>query len=185
FFLDTLKMNKFAMIDEVAGLWLMHNKTLYLSFLLQLSIACPMNFKNYPFDVQVCEMTLASCEYHSKIYVMALLKYTVYKRSIGPYKIIGWNSTINRPSTHKWCIPVFPAPTSAAIAHVTLRRLYSAYLLTVFMPSGFFVGVAWISFFWPADAVPARTVLVVTSLLTTISMYSAVRLEMPMTAYVK
>lgn len=58
---------------------------------------------------------------------------------------------------------------------MTFKRRYRNYLLGVYVPSSLFVVVSWASFFWPAEAIPARTVLLITALLTTISLYSGVQ----------
>ncbi|XP_047488126.1 glycine receptor subunit alpha-3-like [Penaeus chinensis] len=55
------------------------------------------------------------------------------------------------------------------------ERRYRNLLIGVYFPSLLFVLVAWASFFWPADAIPARTVLLITCLLTTISLYTSVQ----------
>ncbi|KAK7073528.1 hypothetical protein SK128_002168 [Halocaridina rubra] len=61
------------------------------------------------------------------------------------------------------------------LATMTFQRKYTSYLLTIYLPSGLFVGVAWLSFTWPPEVIPGRTVLIITSLLTVISMYGSVR----------
>ncbi|XP_069973327.1 LOW QUALITY PROTEIN: gamma-aminobutyric acid receptor subunit rho-3-like [Penaeus vannamei] len=71
------------------------------------------------------------------------------------------------------------------VARLVLARRYTAHLLTVYLPSALFVVVAWASFFWPPEVIPGRTVLIITSLLTVISMYAAVGQKSPETSYLK
>ncbi|XP_042885915.1 uncharacterized protein LOC122262060 [Penaeus japonicus] len=80
------------------------------------------------------------------------------------------------------CIP----PNSPCVqAQLILTRKVLGHLLGTFLPSGLFVAVSWASLFWPADVIPGRTVLVITSLLTLTSMHTAVRQISPETSYVK
>lgn len=55
-----------------------------------------------------------------------------------------------------------------------MGRLYTLHLLTTYVPSSLFVAVSWASFFWPPEVIPGRTVLIITSLLTVVSMYAAI-----------
>ncbi|XP_042893225.1 glutamate-gated chloride channel alpha-like [Penaeus japonicus] len=65
------------------------------------------------------------------------------------------------------------------------ERRYRNLLIGVYFPSLLFVFVAWASFFWPADAIPARTVLLITCLLTTISLYTSVQQITPPANYTR
>nr|XP_027226497.1 glycine receptor subunit beta-type 4-like [Penaeus vannamei] len=65
------------------------------------------------------------------------------------------------------------------------ERRYRNLLFGVYFPSLLFVLVAWASFFWPADAIPARTVLLITCLLTTISLYTSVQQITPAANYTR
>ncbi|RXG70436.1 hypothetical protein Avbf_00801 [Armadillidium vulgare] len=55
---------------------------------------------------------------------------------------------------------------------VILQRYYLAHLLAFYIPSGLFVGISWSSVFWPAEVIPGRTVLVITSLLAVSNLYA-------------
>ncbi|CAL4091317.1 unnamed protein product, partial [Meganyctiphanes norvegica] len=66
-----------------------------------------------------------------------------------------------------------------------LKRRYMIHILSAYVPSALFVAVAWMSIVWPADVIPGRTVLVITSLLTQCSVYFNVVLKSPETSYIK
>ncbi|XP_047469131.1 glycine receptor subunit alpha-2-like [Penaeus chinensis] len=83
------------------------------------------------------------------------------------------------------CYKCIPASAPCVQATLILTRKVLGHLLGTFLPSGLFVAVSWASLFWPADVIPGRTVLVITSLLTLISMHTAVRQISPETSYVK
>lgn len=71
------------------------------------------------------------------------------------------------------------------LATLVLSRKVLGHLLSTFLPSGLFVAVSYASLFWPAEVIPGRTVLVITSLLTLVSMHTGVRQSSPETSYVK
>ncbi|XP_071514730.1 glycine receptor subunit alpha-2-like isoform X2 [Panulirus ornatus] len=187
FFLDIQDLKRFSMVKEVAGLWIMENRTLYFSFLAKVTLDCPMNFNAYPFDVQTCRMIMTSYEYHTEEMVLYWLGQGVtYSHRINALlpgyelEVLSDNLTV-----HHWCSNCLLEPTSAASTRFLLERKYGAHILTVYLPSAFFVAVAWLSFFWPPEPMPARTVLVITSLLTLVSAYSVDRQSSPKTDYVK
>ncbi|XP_042890749.1 glutamate-gated chloride channel alpha-like [Penaeus japonicus] len=187
FFLDTREIRKFDMIDEVAGLWLLKNLTVYLSFLVMVTIDCPMHFRAYPFDVQNCSMSMTSYEYNEEEVSLSWLPEGVTYSHQLTDQLPGYDLRLlpGVVTNHRWCHDCILRPASAVQSNIVLSRRYSAHLLNVYVPSALFVVVAWASFFWPPESVPGRTVLVVTSLLTVVSMYAAVRSSSPNTDYVK
>ncbi|XP_037772657.1 glutamate-gated chloride channel alpha-like [Penaeus monodon] len=166
-------VKKFDMIDEVAGLWLMRNLTLYLSFLVMVTVDCPMRFQAYPFDVQNCSLAMTSYEYNQEELSLFWLAEGVSFSHQLTDQLPGYDLLLlpEVVTTHRWCHDCIlgTAPN----------------LLNVYVPSALFVVVSWASFFWPPEVVPGRTVLVITSLLTVVSMYAAVRSSSPHTDYVK
>ena len=58
---------------------------------------------------------------------------------------------------------------------VLLRRKISYHLLQTYLPSGLFVIVAWLSLFLPAESIPGRVTMAMTTLLTLAAMFGAVR----------
>ncbi|XP_064096483.1 glutamate-gated chloride channel alpha-like [Macrobrachium nipponense] len=83
------------------------------------------------------------------------------------------------------CYECIPPIAPCVRANLILSRKALGHLLATFLPSGLFVAVSWASLFWPADVIPGRTVLVITSLLTLVSMHTAVRQSSPETSYIK
>ncbi|ROT66393.1 putative glycine receptor subunit alphaZ1 [Penaeus vannamei] len=187
FFLDMRDVRKFEMIDEVAGLWLLRNLTLYLSFLAMVTVDCPMRFHAYPFDVQNCSLAMTSYEYNREEVSLFWLPEGVSSSHQLTDQLPGYDLRLLPAvvTTHSWCQDCFLEPASALQSGFILSRRFSAHLLNAYVPSGLFVVVAWASFFWPPEVVPGRTVLVVTSLLTVVSMYTGVRATSPHTDYLK
>ncbi|XP_037772707.1 glutamate-gated chloride channel alpha-like [Penaeus monodon] len=177
FFLDTQDVRKFKMIDEVAGLWVTSNRTFYLSFQVLLIIDCPMKFHSYPFDVQICSVTMTSFEYDAEeLEIFWLPQKVTYSRHLSDqlpdYELKVLPESLTE---HHWCQDCIVEPSSAVQNSIKLSRRYHGHLFTLFLPSVLIVAVSWASFFWPAKVIPARTGLAVTSLLTTVSMYASAR----------
>ncbi|KAK3882000.1 hypothetical protein Pcinc_013604 [Petrolisthes cinctipes] len=99
----------------------------------------------------------------------------------------GYDFTLqyNNISTKLWCSNCTFEPASMGEARLVLARQYTLHLLTIYVPSSLFVAVSWASFFWPPDVIPGRTVLIITSLLTVVSMYAAIGQKSPETSYLK
>ena len=55
---------------------------------------------------------------------------------------------------------------------IVLTRSLGPFILSVYLPSGMFVVMSWVSFFNPPDIVPARIVLLVTLCLVLINMFN-------------
>ena len=60
---QTLRSRHVSMIDDNSNLWLRPGGHVYFSSQYEMTIGCPMNFKYYPFDTQICHMNIESCEY--------------------------------------------------------------------------------------------------------------------------
>ena len=66
-----------------------------------------------------------------------------------------------------------------------LQRRISLHVTQTFVPSSMFVFISWLSLFIPAELVPGRMALCVTTLLTLVTMFSSTRSSAPSTAYLK
>ncbi|XP_042211482.1 glutamate-gated chloride channel alpha-like [Homarus americanus] len=187
FYLDTVDIKRFSMVEDVAGVWLMKNNTIYFSFLVKITQDCPMHFGSYPFDVQHCTMTLTSYEYNAEELLLYWLPEGVTTSHRVHSHLPGYTLDVlpTNLTKHHWCRNCLLEPSSAATSVLRLKRHFSAYLLAVYVPSSLLVAVAWVSFFWPPEPLPGRTALVITALLTLVSTFVAARQSSPETDYVK
>merc|ERR1719397_1492841 len=62
---------------------------------------------------------------------------------------------------------------------ILLSRSLGPFILSVYLPSGMFVIMSWVSFFIPPDVVPARIVLLVTLCLVLINMFNSTTTRIP------
>ena len=68
---------------------------------------------------------------------------------------------------------------------LTLRREFSYYMLTIYVPTCMLVIVSWFSFWIDPKAVPARVALGVTTLLTMSTKTASISNSLPPVAYTK
>ncbi|XP_069156894.1 glutamate-gated chloride channel alpha isoform X2 [Procambarus clarkii] len=187
YFHEAQDIKSFKMIEEVQGVYLRPPNTFFFSTLLQVRLACPMYFSSYPFDVQVCPMTVTSYKFDEDSLQLEWMPELVsadlgVDDQMPNYAFsVEWTNV----TTKYWCNNCSFAPSSMGQARIVLVRRYALHVLSVYVPSALFVAVAWASFFWPPDVIPGRTVLIITSLLTVISMYAAIGYKSPETSYVK
>ena len=77
------------------------------------------------------------------------------------------------------------SPKSGLEIRLHLNRRLSLHVTQTFIPSTMFVFISWLSLFIPAELVPGRMALCVTTLLTLVTMFSSTRSATPSTAYLK
>ncbi|KAK4305023.1 hypothetical protein Pmani_023067 [Petrolisthes manimaculis] len=174
-------------LKDVQGVTISPDKSVFISSAMKIDLACSSKFEKYPFDSQICTLAIFSYMYAHPSFAMRWLdrglvvdpavseQLTNYEYS---FNIIPQNITCT-------CYACIPPDPPCVLASLKLTRKMMGYMLGTFLPSGLFVMVSWASFFWPADVIPGRTVLVITSLLTLISMHTAVRQSSPETSYMK
>lgn len=154
---------------------------------MKIELDCSRAYSRYPFDVQECWLDVFSYMYSlEEVRLGWLPSGLVVDPRVGnqlnnyeyEFRPIHGNGSCA-------CYQCIPARAPCVQAILVLTRKVLGHLLGTFLPSGLFVAVSWASLFWPADVIPGRTVLVITSLLTLISMHTAVRQISPETSYVK
>ncbi|XP_071542964.1 uncharacterized protein [Panulirus ornatus] len=180
-------ITSFSMIQDVQGVYLNPPNTILFSTLLQTRLACPMFFAKYPFDVQECPMTVSSYNFGVEDLRLEWMPLGVTANPSIDHQLPNYDFHIEwaNITTKIWCTNCTFTPTSIGQARIVLARRYTLHVLTVYVPSALFVAVAWASFFWPPEVIPGRTVLIITSLLTVISMYAAIGQKSPETSYLK
>ena len=74
---------------------------------------------------------------------------------------------------------------SCLLMELTLKREFSYYMLTIYVPTCMLVIVSWFSFWIDPKAVPARVALGVTTLLTMSTKTASISNSLPPVAYTK
>ncbi|XP_037803712.1 glycine receptor subunit alpha-2-like [Penaeus monodon] len=182
----TRRIDTFRLLQDFQGVIFHSDNTVFTSTMMQFQLGCAMTFEKYPFDTQECMFFITSYSYSIEELKftwmeMGLSKDPELEKQLANYDfhLVGYNDT------ECLCINCIPQRTACIKVQLVLRRRSLIHVLGSFVPSSLFVMVGWTSLFWPADVIPGRTVLAITSLLTVTSMYSAIRQSSPATSYVK
>ncbi|XP_045114835.1 glutamate-gated chloride channel alpha-like [Portunus trituberculatus] len=181
-----LLLDTFTFLQKFQGVTISSDSTVYTSVMMQLKLVCSMSFYMYPFDVQRCTVFIKSYIYQLHELALdwmppGLSTDEDLKRQLASYDF----SVRSLNGTTCSCTKCVPETSPCLRVHLVLRRHSFIHVMSSYVPSGLFVVVGWTSFFWPAEVVPGRTVLVITSLLTITSMYTGIRQTSPTTSYVK
>ncbi|XP_069974796.1 glutamate-gated chloride channel alpha-like [Penaeus vannamei] len=190
----TRRIYTFQLLQDFQGVILHSDNTVFTSTMMQFKLGCAMTFEKYPFDTQECLFYITSSMniFHSAdSYSDEELKFAWMEIGLSEdpelekqlpnydFHFVRYNDT------ECLCTNCVPQRTSCIKVLLVLRRRSLIHVLGSFIPSSLFVLVGWASLFWPADVIPGRTVLAITSLLTVTSMYSAIRQSSPATSYVQ
>ncbi|XP_015715758.1 glycine receptor subunit alpha-4 [Coturnix japonica] len=160
------------------------NGNVLYSIRLTLILACPMDLKNFPMDIQTCTMQLESFGYTMNDLIFEWLEeqeavqvaegLTLPQFILRDEKDLGYCTKYY--NTGKFtCIEV----------KFHLERQMGYYLIQMYIPSLLIVILSWVSFWINMDAAPARVGLGITTVLTMTTQSSGSRASLPKVSYVK
>uniref|UniRef100_A0A8C2TJ10 Glycine receptor alpha 4 (pseudo n=1 Tax=Coturnix japonica TaxID=93934 RepID=A0A8C2TJ10_COTJA len=149
------------------------NGNVLYSIRLTLILACPMDLKNFPMDIQTCTMqSFGWLEEQEAVQVAEGL--TLPQFILRDEKDLGYCTKYY--NTGKFtCIEV----------KFHLERQMGYYLIQMYIPSLLIVILSWVSFWINMDAAPARVGLGITTVLTMTTQSSGSRASLPKVSYVK
>ncbi|XP_006797726.1 glycine receptor subunit alphaZ1 [Neolamprologus brichardi] len=154
-------------------------------FLLQITLvlACPMDLKNFPMDVQTCIMQLESFGYTMNDLIFEWDKKGAVQVADGltlPQFILKEEKDL------RYCTKHYNTGKFTCIeARFHLERQMGYYLIQMYIPSLLIVILSWVSFWINMDAAPARVGLGITTVLTMTTQSSGSRASLPKVSYVK
>ncbi|KAF8362223.1 glc-4 [Pristionchus pacificus] len=172
---------------------------------LTLHLSCPMILLTYPMDVQRCFIDFASChvmiraveEIVSSIHIFTpFYAYTTndikYEwRNIDPIVLDSKangalpNFDITKIS-NSTCHSITATGEYACLrVELRLTRVFSFFLLQLYIPSSMLVGVAWVSYWIDWKSTAARVPLAIVTLLTMITTSHAINSNLPPVSYAK
>lgn len=173
-----------TVIVKPASLRIYRNSTVRYATQINYDVACPMNFRKYPYDTQTCKV-----KYESYGHTIEKMR-VVWKKGFDQSKVTDNNYIsltqfeyavfFEENYEEEIASGVYPG----VIMTVLLRRKISYHLLQTYLPSGLFVIVAWLSLFLPPQSIPGRVTMAMTTLLTLAAMFGAVRQSTPKVSYV-
>lgn len=164
---------------------LFRNNTVLAHQFVHMKLRCPFQLSFFPMDYQVCRIPIQSfgsgpCSVTLSWARHVPVAYSVTDLAQFSYKI-SWihgsqsqeemDSPMGKRSQIEW--------------HIILERKIMFYLLQIYIPSGLFVVVAWISFLIPNEMAQGRMLLTITTMLTMVSLFSANSEYVPISTYIK
>jgi len=152
------------------------------SIRVSLTLSCPMNLKLYPLDRQTCPMQIASYGWATDDLVYMWKKEDPVQIGKG---ISLPRFVIEKYSSDYCNVKTSTGEYSCLLMELTLKREFSYYMLTIYVPTCMLVIVSWFSFWIDPKAVPARVALGVTTLLTMSTKTASISNSLPPVAYTK
>ncbi|XP_030252848.1 glycine receptor subunit alphaZ1 isoform X2 [Sparus aurata] len=159
------------------------NGNVLYSIRITLILACPMDLKNFPMDVQTCIMQLESFGYTMNDLIFEWDKKGAVQVADGltlPQFILKEEKDL------RYCTKHYNTGKFTCIeARFHLERQMGYYLIQMYIPSLLIVILSWVSFWINMDAAPARVGLGITTVLTMTTQSSGSRASLPKVSYVK
>ncbi|XP_008304538.1 glycine receptor subunit alphaZ1 [Stegastes partitus] len=158
-------------------------ETTMVSPAITLVLACPMDLKNFPMDVQTCIMQLESFGYTMNDLIFEWDEKGAVQVADGltlPQFILKEEKDL------RYCTKHYNTGKFTCIeARFHLERQMGYYLIQMYIPSLLIVILSWVSFWINMDAAPARVGLGITTVLTMTTQSSGSRASLPKVSYVK
>nr|XP_022904201.1 glycine receptor subunit alpha-2-like isoform X2 [Onthophagus taurus] len=183
YFLNSKVVEIATLNQKFSSVTLFRNKTVRYSARMHAIVACQMEFKFYPMDTQVCPLNIESFAYDNSKMILNWLNPGVV---ISPeLKLLQYNVGKVRLE-HKYVqTGEKNGNFSRLVVYFRFERQIGHHLIQTFAPSTLIVILSWFSFWLGLDAIPARVTLMVTCLLTLVTMFTALRSDIPPVAYIK
>ncbi|GFN82253.1 glycine receptor subunit alpha-2 [Plakobranchus ocellatus] len=158
------------------------NGTILYSARLSMTLSCDMFLQKFPFDSQVCYMTLESYSYSVKN-----VKFIWHHEPLVLRKNLKLPQFQFSRMKHSDCTKKYEGTGtySCLQANFYLDRNYGYYVAQVFVPSILIVVLSWVSFWLDIDAVPARISLGLLTVLTMTTQSANARAHLPRVSYIK
>merc|ERR1711899_582400 len=165
-------------LKEMSGVRIRKNKSIHYELGARITISCRMNFDDYPLDAHTCQFQVGS--YYDTNKTVGCVSSYVYdesrQRSLQHY-IKFYNLTAEYKTV------ILPSGSYAACGfQLQLVRKTMQFLVQVYLPSGMFVVVSWVSFLIKPEVVPGRMALLVTLFLVLINIFNSVRERAPISS---
>ncbi|XP_054257122.1 pH-sensitive chloride channel 2 [Macrosteles quadrilineatus] len=173
--------------------------TILHSTRMKVTLLCLMNLQKFPFDNQVCPLVLESWTYNtsqlelhwetdSPVMVNKDLQLTEYALlRVSPNKSEAQYS-IDETDTSQGVLNYygkFAGNYSTLVVNFALKREVGHYLMDYYVPSILLVVVSWVTFWLDANAVPGRTTLGTSTMLTFITLSRNIGSSLPKVSYIK
>ncbi|KAH8310539.1 hypothetical protein KR044_001833, partial [Drosophila immigrans] len=150
--------------------------TVLISFRVQATLYCWMNFQKFPFDEQNCTTILESWVYNTSMLQLHWEpnnSVTFHSQlQLTEYDLDGYvcNESVSISDDMSMSHGALVGNYSALSFSVLLSREVGYYIIEYFVPSMMIVAISWVSFWLQADQTPARSMLGCSTLLSFITL---------------
>ncbi|XP_022189190.1 pH-sensitive chloride channel 2 isoform X2 [Nilaparvata lugens] len=178
--------------------------TVLYSTRMKVTLLCLMNLQKFPFDSQICPLVLESWAYNTSQLTLnweGLSPVTVNRRlQLTEYSLVNyWTNSSEVVYSPPESLDdksddlfssfqyhgKFSGNYSSLTVHFQLKREVGHYIMDYFMPSILLVVVSWVSFWLDPNAVPGRTTLGTSTMLTFITLSRNIGSSLPKVSYIK
>ncbi|TKR93860.1 hypothetical protein L596_008237 [Steinernema carpocapsae] len=163
-------------------LMLMPNGTVFLNYRVRVQAPCDMDLTDFPMDVQKCFLQFESYSYNTATVTIDWMTHavTVSRKSIHlPDFVIGKINHFRHTEIYK------AGEWYRLTVEMEFRRRYGFYVLQMYVPTCVAVSISWLSFSIDLNALPARIVLGVNSLMALTFQFGNIMKALPPVSYVK
>jgi len=164
-----------------ASLRVYKDSTIRYSSRINYDVACNMDFHRFPVDEQYCEVKFESFGFTSK---QIQMKWLDQSHSNVNSNISLAQFSFNVLLMDSYSTDYYDINYPGLIMKLHLTRQIGYHIVQTYIPSTVFVILAWLSLFIPAESVPGRVGMGMTTLLTLTAMFSSVRQNVPRVSYV-
>ncbi|XP_075222865.1 secretory chloride channel [Lycorma delicatula] len=174
--------------------------TVLYSTRMKVTLLCLMDLKKFPFDSQTCPLVLESWAYNTSQLVLDWEEGSPvsvnHRLQLTEYSLVNfWTNSsevVYAPDTKPDDVygnlqyhGKFAGNYSSLTVHFQLKREVGHYIMDYFMPSILLVVVSWVSFWLDPNAVPGRTTLGTSTMLTFITLSRNIGSSLPKVSYIK
>ncbi|XP_037084619.1 ligand-gated ion channel 50-like [Pollicipes pollicipes] len=148
---------------------------------LNVDMMCDMNFEHYPFDTQICNVTIESFgTFYDRI---AILWHSGGVELLPEFSLAGYEVDVmpQKPTAVRYAGYTFPRVTVT----LSFRRIRMKYILLIYIPSLLHFLIAWLAFFLPKEVSQGRCIINCSTTLSLVSMLSVYTRNSPHGGYVK
>ncbi|XP_063842924.1 glycine receptor subunit alpha-2-like isoform X2 [Scylla paramamosain] len=169
-------------LTSIASVWIYGDTTVDYSGNMFVELSCRMDYAWFPRDHQICSFRMESYAYtlDRNVYVWVPPGLEVSKMIHSEQFLVRFEEA--DPYTRVQDV-YGTYPALAFRVHLTRRLSYM--LLQVYLPSGLFVVVSFVSLLVPADAIPGRMTLCITTILTMSALLGVAMQSTPRVSYVR
>jgi len=164
-----------------ASLRVYNDSTIRYSSRINYDVACNMDFHRFPVDEQYCEVKFESFGFTNK---QIQLKWLDKSHSNVNANISLAQFSFNVLLMDSYSTDYYDVAYPGLIMKLHLTRQIGYHIVQTYIPSTVFVILSWLSLFIPAESVPGRVGMGMTTLLTLTAMFSSVRQNVPRVSYI-